>query len=53
MHTPSALPVTGGIVKIPARDTVPVSKQTKAQSEGDMAHAAEGMKAQTNTAMAR
>lgn len=52
MHTTSALPVTGGIVKIPARDSVPVAKHSKAQGNGNMAHAAEQMKGQTATAVA-
>lgn len=46
----SALPVTGGIVKIAARDAVPVAKGKKANGYGDMAHAAEAYKANTNTA---
>jgi hypothetical protein len=53
MGRPSALPVTGGIVRVPARNSVPVSKHSKAQGNGDMAHAAEAMKANTNTAMAK
>ena len=49
MNSPSSLPVTGGIIKIPARNTVPVAKTPKARENGNMAHAAEQMKGQTIT----
>lgn len=40
----SLLPVTGGIVRRVQTDAVPRSKVSKAQKDGDMAHAAEEFK---------
>ena len=51
MDTPSALPVAGGIVRRPARAAVPDAHSKKRPENGDMAHAAEAFKAQTNTAL--
>jgi hypothetical protein len=50
MGAPTSLPVTGGIVRRPARSAVPKVGTKKANGHGDMAHAAEAMKANTNVA---
>jgi len=49
MGVGSALPVTGGIIRRAQHDIMPKPKQLKSEKQGDMAHAAEEMKGQTNT----
>lgn len=48
MGTGSALPVTGGIVRRAQHDAVPTPKERKAHKQGDMAHAGEEFKRNTD-----
>jgi hypothetical protein len=44
MGSGSSLPVTGGIIRRAQHDAVPPPRQSKAEKDGDMAHAAEDFK---------
>lgn len=48
MGTGSILPVTGGIVRRPQHDSVPLTKTSKAAANGDLAHATEEFKRTTD-----
>ena len=48
MGTGSSLPVTGGIIRRPQHDTVPVPKMSKHAANGDLARATEEFKRTTD-----
>lgn len=48
MGTGSQLPVTGGIVRRLQIDSVPIPKESKAHKQGNMAHASEDFKRNTD-----